>query len=148
MKEFIKKVKTKVLQLFGKLTKTAKEVIPIGIEIVNAFKKITDSKYADIFVEITPTKLDDTGLIIVRKIIPKILKVLDEWNVVFEGQSDEEILKNSILKINSYSNTKKNLIYLGIAASINAELSNGTLSQSESILATQAAYNEPDLLTV
>ena len=145
MKNLFLKLKQVTVTLFGKLTKTAKEVIPIGIEIVNRIKKITDSEIADVIVSLTPTKIDDSTLKAVRIIIPRVLKELDEWNDVVSG-TDAEIIKASLLKINSYPSVKKNLLYLGIASAINVELSNGALTKSESIIATQSVYNNPELL--
>ena len=145
MRDFFIKLKQKIVDLFHKLTKAAKVVIPIGIEIVDQIKKITDSKYADIIVALTPTTVDDSTLKAIRTILPKVLKELDEWNAAVQG-TDEEIIKASLLQINSYPAAKKNLLYLGIASIINSELANGAMTPGESIIATQSAYDNPELL--
>lgn len=146
MKNFLQKVKDKVVDLFRKLTGTVKSLIPVGIKIVEAVKRITDSKIADVIVELTVnTDLDNKALKAIRELLPKVLQELDEWDDAIEG-SDEEKLKNSLIKINSYSKPKKNLLYLGIAANINKKLSGLTYEQS--ITATHEAYNDPELLNV
>lgn len=145
MKEFIRKVKQKISDFLFKVKKTAREVIPVGIEFVNAMKKITDSDSADLFVELTPFGWDNSLLKTLRVLFPKILKELGEWDETL-GKSDEEILHNVIIKINNYQKVKRSFKRVEIAALINAELSGGMLTVGESLVTTQAVYDDPDLL--
>jgi hypothetical protein len=146
MRKFLKRVKEKVVNLFKRLTGKAKEIIPVGIKIVEAIKKVTDSNMADMFVELTfITDLDDKALKILRDLLPKILRELEEWDDALEGTVEEK-LRNSLIKINKYPKLKKNLLYLGIATEINKELSHGKLPYEVSLTATHEAYNNPELL--
>lgn len=146
MKAFLQRIKNKVIELFKKLTATIKAIIPVGIKIVNAIKRITDSDVADVFVTITAhTDLDNKILSFIRKTLPKVLKELEEWDDAING-TEEEILKNSLIKINNYSKPKRNLLYLGIASGLNKELAGDGLSDAEALTATHEAYNHPELL--
>lgn len=146
LKDFLLKVKTKVAELFGKLKKTAKEVIPVGIDIVNAMKKITDSPVADVFVEMTTfTNLDNIALEFARKWLPKVLKEMGEWNEDL-NKSDNEIIKEAIVRINSYVPKKRNYTQLGIAASLNEIAADGEITAAQALTATHEAYNDPKLL--
>lgn len=146
IKEFLTKIKTKVSTILKKLKKTAQEVLPVGIEVVNIMKTITDSKYVDIITALTPTTADDKAVAVLRTILPKVLKEMEGWDNVIE-LPDDQIVKQAILTINSYPKIKKNAIYLAVASAINTELSEGALTPSESVLATQAAYIQPEILT-
>jgi hypothetical protein len=146
MKKFLKKVKEKIVTFFRRLTGATKEIIPVGIKIVEAIKRITDSDIADVFVELTVfTELDDKLLKLVRKVLPKILIELDEWDEILDGTTEEK-LRNSLIKINSYPKLKKNLLYLGIATEINRKLSKNSLTYAEALRATHETYNDPTLL--
>lgn len=147
MKNLFEKIKNKVIDLFRKVTGKVRVIIPIGIDIVNAIKRITDNNIADILVEMTSTGLDNKVLNIVRNLLPKILKELQEWEDI-TGESNEEMLRQSLLKINSYSKAKRNLLYLGIAAHINEQISNGELDYAKSVTLTHELYNDPNLINV
>lgn len=146
MKEFIKKIKSVVVGLFSKLTKTAKAIIPVGIAVVNAMKKITDSPNTDVITALTPSKLDEKLVSVLRAIIPKVLSELEGWDLTLNNGDENEVLLKIISRINSYPKKKRNALHLIIAATINKELSNGNLSQSESILATQTVYDNPEII--
>jgi hypothetical protein len=146
MKDLLNKIKEKVISFFRRLTGKAKEIIPVGIKIVEAIKQITDSNIADVFVELTVfTELDNKILKLVHRVLPKILKELDEWDETLSG-TDEEKLKNILIKINNYPKLKKNLLYLGIATELNRELSKGQLTYADALRATHEIYNDPTLL--
>jgi DNA polymerase/3'-5' exonuclease PolX len=139
---FITKIKNKVVELFQKITGAAKKLIPVGIKVVEVIKKITDSKVADIIVELTAnTDIDNKILEKVRKLLPKILKELEEWD---DTINEEEALKASLAKINGYSKARRSLLYLGIATELNRELTG--LDYRTALTATHEAYNEPELL--
>lgn len=146
MKELLKKIKSKVLQLFGKLTKTAKEIIPVGIEIVNILKKITDSKEAESFILMTNTKVDDIVFFTAKKYLPIVLRELGEWKESLD-KSDEEILKDSILQINSYIGLEKAIKLNGLASGLSVYASNGAIELDECLPATFLVYKNPELLT-
>jgi hypothetical protein len=147
MKKLFEKIKNKIIDLFRKITGRAKIVIPIGIDIVNAIKRITDSDIADIFVELTSSGLDNKVLNIIRNLLPTILKELQEWEYI-SGLSEAEMLKESLVKINSYNKAKRDILYLGIASHINEQISNGELDYAKAVTLTHEIYNDPNLINL
>ena len=145
MKNLFETIKSRVIDLLRKITGKARVIIPIGITIVNAIKTITDSNIADVFVELTANGLDNKILNIVRNLLPKVLQELQEWQYI-SGQSEAELLKQSLIKINSYSKAKRSLLYLGIASHINEQISNGELDYAKAVTLTHELYNDPNLI--
>ena len=145
MKNLFETIKSRVIDLLRKITGKARVIIPIGITIVNAIKTITDSKIADVLVEMSANGLDNKILNIVRNLLPKVLQELQEWEYI-SGQSEAEMLKQSLLKINSYTKAKRSLLYLGIASHINEQISNGELDYAKAVTLTHVLYNDPNLI--
>lgn len=145
MKNLFETIKSRVIDLLRKITGKARVIIPIGITIVNAIKTITDSKIADVLVEMSANGLDNKILNIVRNLLPKVLQELQEWEYI-SGQSEAEMLKQSLLKINSYTKAKRSLLYLGIASHINEQISNGELDYAKAVTLTHELYNDPNLI--
>ena len=146
LKEFIAKVKKDISGFIARLTKTAREVLPIGIEVVNLMKTVVESDTVDIITKLTPTNLDDNAVKALRIIIPKVLKKFEGWNDDIQAP-ENDILKAIVLTVNSYQEDKSDVSYLGIAARINVEMSNGAMTFSESLPSTHEAYNKPEILT-
>lgn len=146
LKELITKVKAQIAGFIARLTKTAREVIPVGIEVVNLMKTLVDSKYVDILTALTPTNADENAVKALRVIIPKVLKKLEGWNDKIQA-SENEILNAVIQTINSYPDEKRHAMQLTAAAMINMEMASGAITLAESITATHEAYNNPKLLT-
>lgn len=144
MKKFLEKVRDAVVKLFQWLTKTAKNIIPIGIHVVNIIKTVVDTNAVDFITRLTKTDIDDKIIDFLRTFLPKLLKELGEWHDVVEGETDQEILQRSIIKINSYPAVRKHLLWLGIATAINQEL--GGLDYETALTATHETYNNPHLL--
>lgn len=127
MKNFLLKVKVFLIKLFAAVEK----YLPIGIEVVNRFKKFIDSHEADLLTALIPGTLDDAVKVWLRL---NLQKIIDSFGGV-----------QTILNL---PKPAQNQIYLGIAAKINQELSNDIGKESitlpQAIVATQAKYNEKD----
>lgn len=146
LKELITKVKAQIAGFIARLTKTAKEVIPVGIEVVNLMKSIVDRKEIDIITALTPTTADDNAVKALRVIIPKVLKKLEGWNEKIQVP-ENDVLNAIIQTINSYPDEKRHAMQLTAASMINMELANGAITMAESVEATHKVYNEPKILT-
>jgi len=140
MKKFLSKIKIFLKRIVNKV----KEILPIGIDVANAIKKFIDSPACDVLTMIIPGTYDDNAVRLLRKYIPLTLFELEDCEE-FLGLSDNEKLRMIILKINSYSKAKRNLTYLGIASTLNMHLSNGQMTKPESIISTQAYYENPEI---
>lgn len=140
MKQFILKIKTFVTNLFKTVEEQAKVIIPIGIKVVNSIKMFVDSNTADVLTAIIPGDIDDNAKLILRAIIPKILKEMEQWQDIISLPENEQ-LKAIITTINSYPKVKRDAIKLSIASQVNAALMGGKLSLSDAVIATQYVYS-------
>lgn len=138
--KFILKIKNFITNLFKTVEEQAKVIIPIGIKVVNSIKTFVDSNAADVLTAIIPGDLDDKTKLILRAILPKILKEMEQWQDIISLPENEQ-LKAIITTINSYPKVKRDAIKLSIASQINSALMNGKLSQSDSVIATQYVYS-------
>jgi len=136
MKILLLRIKLFIFTLLGKI----KVILPIGIEVVNKIKQFTDSPVTDIITFLIPGGLDNRIVTLLRKYLPLVLLQMEDGNE-FINMTTNEKLKASNLKINGYNPTKRNFLNLGIASTLNMLISNDSMTQSESIIATQYAYD-------
>lgn len=135
IKAFLLKVKLFIMNIILRV----KEILPVGIEVVNKIKTFVDSPTADVLTMIIPGAWDDRLVMLLRRYLPIVLFELEDCEE-FIGLPDNEKLRMIILKLNSYSKAKRNALYLNIASTLNMHLANGQVSKPESILATQSYY--------
>jgi len=141
MKILLLRIKLFIFTLLGKI----KVILPIGIEVVNKIKQFTDSPVTDIITFLIPGGLDNRIVTLLRKYLPLVLLQMEDGNE-FINMTTNEKLKAIILKINGYNPTKRNFLYLGIASTLNMLISNDSMNQSESIIATQYAYDNDTIV--
>lgn len=133
---FFQKVKAFFVGLEAKLRK----ILPVGIKVVNQLKTAVDSKTADVLTALIPGDLDDQLKNLLRFILPKVLKEMEELNEIAQELSDNTQLRMIIEKINSYPKIKRSGAYLAIASAINQELMENTVTFGKIIERTQQEY--------
>lgn len=133
---FFQKVKAFFVGLEAKLRK----ILPVGIKVVNQLKTAVDSKTADVLTALIPGDIDDQLKNLLRFILPKVLKEMEELNEIAQELSDNTQLRMIIEKINSYPKIKRSGAYLAIASAINQELMENTVTFGKIIERTQQEY--------
>jgi hypothetical protein len=125
MKALLLKIKSLIIKLFA----SAEAFLPIGIDVVNRFKKWIDSPGADLLTALIPGTLDDAVKIWLRQWLPVILKDFGDVQTII-----------------SLPKAAKNQVLLGIASTINQGLINNltkeSVTYSQTMIATETKYNE------
>jgi len=147
LKESIKAVMTFIKNLFQKIEKEAKIVIPKGIKVVELLKKFIDSPTADFLTAVIPGEWDDFTKNTLRELLPKIIFELRKWNTVVESD-DVDVQLRAVFKEYKELLTKaeQHGLKTEIATQINLALLGKDANPAEVKVLTLTAYHYPEIL--
>lgn len=124
----------------------AKEIIPVGIKVVEQIKKFVDSPTADFLTDIIPGELDNALKLTLRKIVGPILKGLREWQSITNITDENEQFKAIMEEFKALPKNDRDALKLQAATEINAALL-PDVSITDTKILTLTAYHYPELLT-
>lgn len=140
------KIKLFIVKLFATVRREAKEIIPIGIKIVDEIKKFVDSPTADFLTSVIPGTIDDGIKATLRNVLPGILKGLRKWESIANIADENEQLKAIMEEFTTLSKVERDALKLQAATEINAYLLPDVTLPDVKIM-TLAGYHHPELLS-
>lgn len=135
-KKFTDKATEFAKNLWLFLRPKAKAALETGVIVVEKMKNLVEDPAMDIFVQITPTKLDDVGMAQLRIWLPKILVSMKLVNNCKDQTDPQEIVRCAVRTLQQVSGdwlddvNKKNMLD-SLAVTISVVASDGKLDWND-----------------
>lgn len=133
---FITKFFGWIKKQLGRILPEVKQVVDVGIDIVEMIKGYVDSPGVDVITALTKNKLDDAGVSFLRAYLPKLLAQLKG---VSEALSDDE-MREYIEFINSREEDAKAILTHGICSMINYHICDDLGSRGQAFITTEVVW--------
>lgn len=133
---FITKFFGFIKKLIKKVLPEVKQVVDVGIDIVEMIKGYVDNPAINVITALTKNKFDDTTVSFLRIYLPKLLAQLKG---VSEALSDDE-MREYIEFINSREEDAKAILTHGICSMINYHICDDLGSRGQAFITTEVVW--------
>lgn len=140
LKKFIQRIWNGIKDLFHKLEKELKELVPVVIGVIQNIKLIEDSHLPDLITALIPGGLDDKLNEKLRAAIPKAILSLEVIAGINDIEDPNEKILAIINKIKLSNSDAKDMFYHGLASKIMEVISDGKFSWSDATAVAEWYY--------
>jgi len=138
--KFLRKLWLGISNLFKKIDKEVKEIVPVAIGIIENIKKITDTHIGDVITAIIPGDLDDKIHDQLKEFLPKAIMNLTLIGDIAAIEDPNEKLKAILAKINVSPDDTKKVFYHGLASLVLERLADGKFDWSDATAVAEYYY--------
>ena len=147
MNKLLNAIFSYVKNLYGKLVYKTKQLVPVAVSVVEAIKKIEDSKVPDVVLSIVsmvvpniPKQQIDIIQGKLKEYLPKLLLELNLINDIANITDPNEQLQKILETLKLSSDDVKNEKYHTLASKILIILSDGKVTWGEAVMFTEWYY--------
>lgn len=139
MKKIINKIKSWFSNSFQFLRNNSE----LAVKVTAKLKEYVESPMADLAVNLTPTNLDNSGLILLRKYLPQVaFKMAVAHNIMQESANPNQAIGKLIEHLKGLKLEARAAFWVQFAGELNLAFSDEKITFPEAVMLSQMVYIE------